>query len=331
MAGMLFAFAAAQAALYVLAVLAAPIAVAAVLRHMRWLRALWIKAVSVLALLPVVAGGIFKAGVTLGAFFAGEGLLSILVRLLWLWGATGFLIALAGILGRVTLSASLSALGQLSQNVKAIAATAVMAGSAAAGAGGLGIIGSAVSNLGGPGGREGVGGSSGADSTAIGHYDQAAALTQQAGTWSALGMPAPAQYARNQAHGHELTARKLELKERLARFSVDVAGDDGRESSTAPNKHFSATVNSRIADSFVKPLKEFKPGFSGLSPHFKRAGFDPEVVAERYPEDTARMAAAYLAHPEQIDQADEPLLEAARLAGAEDFRREIFGRDESAW
>ena len=56
MAGMLFAFAAAQAALYVMAVLAAPLAVAGVLRHMRWLRALWIKAVALLVLMPVAAG-----------------------------------------------------------------------------------------------------------------------------------------------------------------------------------------------------------------------------------------------------------------------------------
>jgi hypothetical protein len=40
MAGMLFAFGAANAALYVMAVVAAPIAVAGVLRHMRWLRSL---------------------------------------------------------------------------------------------------------------------------------------------------------------------------------------------------------------------------------------------------------------------------------------------------
>ena len=133
MAGMLFAFGAANAALYIMAVVAAPIAVAGVLRHMRWLRSLWIKAVAVLALLPVVAGGIFKASVSLGAFFAGEGLLSLLIRLLWLWGATGFLIALAGILSRVTLSASVGALGQLSQSVKAMVSTAVMAGSVAGG------------------------------------------------------------------------------------------------------------------------------------------------------------------------------------------------------
>ena len=54
MAGMLFAFGAANAALYVMAVVAAPIAVAAVLRHMRWLRSLWIKAVAVIG---AAAGG----------------------------------------------------------------------------------------------------------------------------------------------------------------------------------------------------------------------------------------------------------------------------------
>ena len=242
MAGMLFAFGAANAALYVMAVVAAPIAVAGVLRHMRWMRSLWIKAVAVLALLPVAAGGIFKASVTLGAFFAGEGLLSLLIRLLWLWGATGFLIALASILSKVTLSASVEALGQLTQGVKAMISTAVLAGSiattgGAAASGGAGVSGPASPNK--PGmisGGSGLGGGGTAGATLggtlspggsglgegeaiLGHYSQAEALTQQAGTFSAMGFHAPAQYPRTQAHGHELAARKLALGRRLARFS----------------------------------------------------------------------------------------------------------------
>ena len=61
-AGMLFAFASSNAVLFILAVLAPPVAIASVLPQVRWLRSLWIKAVLLIALLPVVAGGVFKAG-----------------------------------------------------------------------------------------------------------------------------------------------------------------------------------------------------------------------------------------------------------------------------
>jgi hypothetical protein len=344
MAGMLFAFGAANAALYVMAILAAPIAVAAVLRHMRWLRSLWIKAVAILALLPVVAGGIFKAGVTLSAFFAGEGLLSLLIRLLWLWGATGFLIALAGILARVTLSASVGAMGQLSQSLKTMMSTAVMAGVVTGGgvgaAGSAGLVNGAGSNLHG-GGIAGtalgspppLGGESGSGGgeAIMGHYDQAAALTGQAGAFSALGLSTPAQYARTQARAHELAARKLELGQRLARFSGYVPESTGGRDqvSAAPDFGFSATVNQRIATTFSNTVTGFDEGFSGLSNHIAQAGFDPRVVAERYPEDTGRMVSAYLNQPQQIEQAEEPLLEAARLGGADGFRADIFGEGPS--
>jgi hypothetical protein len=165
----------------------------------------------------------------------------------------------------------------------------------------------------------------------MGHYDQAAALTQQSGNFSALGLQAPAQYARTQARGHELAARKLELGQRLARFSgyVSESTNVRDEISNAPDFGFSATVNQRVATTFSNTATGFDEGFAGLSNHIEQAGFDPRVVAERYPEDTGRMVSAYLQYPDRIDQANEPLLEAARLGGADGFRVDIFGRDES--
>jgi len=318
------------------------------------MRSLWIKAVAVLALLPVVAGGIFKASVTLGAFFAGEGLLSLLIRLLWLWGAAGFLIALASILSKVTLSASVEALGQLTQGVKAMISTAVLAGSiATTGAGAAGMASPQMSGMISGGSGSGGSGAAGAlmggasssgrgtgsgDSEAIlEHYNQAEAFNQHAGAFSALGLRAPAQYARTQAHGHELTARKLELGRRLARFSgvesgftnaSDGISDPRSEVAKIPDFGFSRTVNQGIAATFSNTVTGFQAGFSGLAPHLEQAGFDPRVVAERYPEDTGRMVAAYLAQPDQIDQAENPLLEAALLGGAEGFRKDILGDSE---
>ena len=101
------------------------------------------------------------------------------------------------------------------------------------------------------------------------------------------------------------------------------------EISNAPNFGFSPTVNQGIATTFSNTVTGFEEGFSGLSNHIEQAGFDPQVVAERYPEDTGRMVSAYLDHPDRIDQADDPLLEAARLGGADGFRADIFGGDES--
>jgi hypothetical protein len=105
--GMAAAVATSQAVLFVLAIVAPVVAVMAVVPQMRWLRGLWLKSVAVLALLPVAAGGIFKAGVSLAAYFDGGGLAAMLIRLFWLWGAVGFLLSLAGILGKMTLSSAI--------------------------------------------------------------------------------------------------------------------------------------------------------------------------------------------------------------------------------
>jgi hypothetical protein len=348
MAGMLFAFAVAQAALFTLAVLAPPLAVAGVLPQMRWLRALWLKAVSLLALMPIVAGGIFKASVTLGLFFSGQGLLSILIRLLWLWGATGLLLALAGILSRVTLSASAEALGQLTGAVKAIVSTAVLAGTAAAGAGtagggaGGGAAGaSAGASTGGLGGLGGGGpglatgsaaanaGPSGDGDAAdiMGHYNQAQALTRRAGTLGALGLHAPAQYTRTQAHLHELEARKLDLQNRMARFlggESGAASDLRGELTAVQDFGFSRSVNQGIQATFSGTAEEFQDGFTGFSQHIAQAGLDPHRVAEQYPEDMGRMVDAYVNNPITIESAANPLLAAAEQGGVDPPLRDIF-------
>jgi hypothetical protein len=372
MAGMLFAFAAAQAVLYVLAVVAPAVAVAGVLRQMRWMRSLWIKAVAVLALLPVVAGGIFKAGVALSSFFSGGGLLTILIRLLWLWGAVGFLLALAGILSRVTLSAGGEALGEATGAVKAIIGTAVLAtaavgtaGAAAGAAGAAGAGGAAASGAGGVGGGTGggVGGaaaggaaasgvSGGANSggSILGELDQAQAHTRQAGTLSALGFHGPAQYVRSQAHLHELAARRMQLEERLARFggggsradwgqdefrsdSAEAGGGDGAGEQLVG---YSRSVDARIQRAFPGSGQDFHAGLEAFSPHIESHGLDPQILAQSYPEDTARMVSAYLADPEAVGGADDPLLEAARRGGAKDFIEGIYmdsqpGPAASSW
>jgi hypothetical protein len=135
--GLAAAFAVAQAVLFVLATVAPILAVLAAVPQMRWLRGLWLKAVAVLALLPVAAGGIFKAGVILSYFFSGGGLSELLIRLFWLWGAVGFMLSLAGILGKMTLSTAVESTARVGRGVRDIVATAAGAamGSPAASAG----------------------------------------------------------------------------------------------------------------------------------------------------------------------------------------------------
>jgi hypothetical protein len=120
---------------------------------------------------------------------------------------------LASILSKVTLSASVEALGQLTQGVKAMISIAVLAGSIAttggAAAGGASMGGASYGSEAGLGDSEAI----------LEHYNQAEALTQQARAFSNLGLRAPAQHARTQAHGHELAACRLGLGKRLTRFS----------------------------------------------------------------------------------------------------------------
>ena len=130
-AGLGFAFAVTQAVLFVLAAVAPVVSVAAVLPQMRWLRGLWLKAASVLALIPVAAGSIFKAAVVLAVSFGGGGFAELLMRLLWLWGAVGFLLSLAGVLGRMTLSTAVESAGRFAGGVRSVVSIGLQAAGAA--------------------------------------------------------------------------------------------------------------------------------------------------------------------------------------------------------
>jgi hypothetical protein len=49
------------------------------------------------------------------------------------------------------------------------------------------------------------------------------------------------------------------------------------------------------------------------------------MVAQTYPEDTARMVRAYLEDPQGIERAVDPLGEAARRGGGQQFWEDVFG------
>ncbi len=330
LAGLLFSFAAANAVLFILAVLAPPVAIASVLPQVRWLRALWIKAVLLIALLPVVAGGIFKAGLSASALFTKGGLLSAVIRLIWLWGATGFLLSLSGILSKMTLSASGDAVKGMVQAAKqivsigALAASGIGAVGAGAGAAGAGAAGStgAATGVGAAGATASMGASGGlgGSEAAFSHLSAAQNHSQQAATFDALGLQKPASFHRSQAHQHELAARQAELGERMQRFGSPASSSPSTPSqpqATGQDFGFSPSVNASIGQSFGGSPTAFQQGFGGLSPHIQSAGLDPQILAAQYPEDTSRMVKAYLDHSDTINAANNPLQSAMRLGNVE--------------
>ena len=308
--GMLFAFASANAVLFILAVLAPPLAIASVLPQAGWLRSLWMKAVILIALLPIVAGGVFKAGLAASYLFDKQGLLSAIIRVIWLWGATGLLLSMAGILGKMTISTTADAFGQMIKAVQQIVSIGALAasglGAAGAGAGAAGAAGTGASASGAAASASGLSGGE----AAMSHLNAAQQLTQRAGTLDAMGLHAPAAYNRSLAHGHELSARQAELGERMQRFG------GVQSQSQLQDFGFSTSVNTAIQSNFNGSTEDFQRGFQALSPHISQHGLDPNALAAQYPEDTAQMVQAYLNHSEEISQARDPLYRASELGKA---------------
>lgn len=308
--GMLFAFASANAVLFILAVLAPPLAIASVLPQATWLRSLWMKAVILIALLPIVAGGVFKAGMAASTWMGQQGILSAILRVIWLWGATGLLLSLAGILGKMTISTTADAFGGLIKAAQQVVSIGMLAASGvgAAGAGAVGAAG-ATTGAGASATSTATSGITGAEA-AMGHLNAAQQLTQQAGNLEAMGLRAPAAYNRSLAHGHELAARQAELGERMQRFNG--------APSTSPSDDFgfSPSVNASIQSNFNGSPQEFQQGFQSMSADITQHGMDPNVFAAQYPQETAQMTRAYLDHPEEIMTARDPLMRASELGNA---------------
>src|SRR5689334_2677259 len=137
---MLFAFGVAQATLYSLAAIGPSVAVASVVPEMKWLRSLWIKGAVLVALMPIMAGGIFKAGIGVAAKTVGlGGMMEGVFRVLWLFGAAGLLLSVTGILFRITLGAAGEAVQKMWDVAKGVAGTIALVGAVAATGGVAGI------------------------------------------------------------------------------------------------------------------------------------------------------------------------------------------------
>ena len=89
-------------------------------------------------------------------------------------------------------------------------------------------------------------------------------------------------------------------------------------------------LNQRIAAAYGPDPAGFETAFDELAGDLRQAGFEPQVVAASYPEAVGGMAAAYRDQAAEIEQSEAPLLAAARLAGADDFRRVLGDSDVAA-
>jgi len=334
MAGLLFAFTSAQAALFVLAILGPGIAVAAVIPQMRWLRSLWLKGVVLISLLPLIAGGVFKAAVSVAGSLSHGGLVLSLVRLLWLFGATGALLSLSGILAKMTLSASGEAAKKAFGVAKGLVATAALAAAtggvgAAAGAGGAAAGSSAGAGMGtAAAGTAATGAAnSAASSTASTGLGAEAAHLSKAQSFNKLGTALDAVGAHGQARvayglgrGQEMAARQDQLQSRIEGFGGAARGAQANQSvseSTEIGFPASTQVKRDILNGFGGSPESFQSAFSGLSSHIEAAGFSSEGFAAQYPQDVGMMARTYLQTGGEIEGADRPLWETAQRASVD--------------
>jgi len=342
-AGLGMAFAAANAAMYVMAVIAPFVAVVGAVPQMRWLRSLWIKGSSVVALMPIIAGGIFKAS-TLAAnpFLPGGGLLSVLVRLLWMAGSVGFLLSLAGILGKFTISATVGVFGKAVGAVKSVATMAAVVGSAGVGSAGASVgAGVGAGATASPGARgaaatgmaagEGASAASSRLSSAMEHLETAQSHTQSGAIFSASGLQGLAQYHRSQAQIHTLAARRDELQTRMNR--IGSSSTEASETSTSiswgvggdPGLDQAVLQRAVSQGGYAGSPEEFAQNLNALESMAQQSGFSLNAMAPHYPEEVGRMARAYQDDPHRFEGASQPLLGFANLAGADNIADVLGG------
>jgi len=333
---MAFSFAAANSVLYVLAFLGPPLAVISVIPQMRWMRSLWTKAASIVALLPFIAGTIFNAGVSLGMLtFQGKGLISTMMHILWLWGAAGLMLSLAGILGRITLSATTEAFGKIGEGVKGVANVAALGmGAGAAGGGATGFVeaGTASASLGGAGAAPGS--EIGYLQQAMGHYQSAQRWNMAGAVLDTAGLPA-GRFFRSLAQQQQLTGRQAELSARISHLAPDDEdlvnalpasdGDEHLKMNPPDGVHPGVYVKALGAypgggqTHFLQGYNEFKGVLEG------KTDVQLGSVLSSYPEDVGKMVYAYQVQPDAIAGADDPLRQAAAMGGAKDVLSDFYG------
>jgi hypothetical protein len=169
------------------------------------------------------------------------------------------------------------------------------------------------------GGASLITGDEGSYPAALSHLSQAGTHTQHAALFDTLGLRAPARYAHHLAQREQLAARQAELAGRLARFAGAVA-----EPQIENEIGLSPDLYQQVLSGFGGPAQDLVQSFRDLSGLEDSAPALP-VLAARYPRETGRVVRAYQEDPQHIEAAENPLLEAARQAGARRILRDVFG------
>ncbi|HKI55011.1 MAG TPA: hypothetical protein VJ987_12865 [Anaerolineales bacterium] len=334
-AGMIFAFGVAQATLYVLAVLGPSFAVASVIPEMRWLRSMWIKGAVVVAIMPIMAGGIFKAGILASTYLSvnsGVGIVSGMIRIIWMFGAAGMLLTISGMLGKITLGTAGDALGKMWDAAKGIAGTVALVaagvatgGAAMAGEGAVVATGGggevAASSLG-----TAVTGGGGNLSGAMQSLNNAGAMNTMSNIFNTMGLSGHARVAGGLARSHELDARKHELSSRIDNFG---GGRQQGQGNSGPDLGIQGVTDrsaQTILDNFGGSADEFKQVFPVIRDGFQSAGLDIGIVANQAPRDLGSMAKAYSGNPDYYNSTDDMLSTLASDAMASNILRSLQGR-----
>jgi hypothetical protein len=316
-AGLIFAFGVAQATLFVLAVLGPSFAVASVIPEMRWLRSLWVKGVVLVAIMPIMAGGIFKAGILASTYLVvSGGILSGIIRILWLFGAAGMLMTMTGILGRITLGSAAETLGKMWDAAKGIVGMVALVGAGVA-TGGAALAGEGAFVAGGGAAAAGSGGESALAGGMGGGLDslgKASTMNSMSTLFSGMGLPRHAQVAGGLARGHEIEARSQELSTRIGHFNGHQQEGPARDLGISGVTQKTAQT---MLDNFGGSSDDFKQVFPAIESRLRSSGLEPGVVANQYPRELGSMARLYRDNPDYYNSSPDMLLALSQDAFAQ--------------
>ena len=325
--GLLLAFFLARAVLFILAALGPSIFVCGVVPQLRWLRGLWIKGLTIVALLPLIAAGVFKVTAAVNVAITGDNILTGVIHIAWMLGMVGILMSVVGILGRITLSATADAVKGVVNAVKGVLDVAAMAaiGVATGGAGlaaAPAVAGRAVAGggtaAGGAVAGGGVAAGGGAAMMADGELARAGLANQSSGLFRALGMDKAAGLQQNLGQGHQINARRLELQDRMK--ALDGQGDGNN--SKYDDLGFSLPPDEKNPDKVGQVLKDyggnardFQKSFMELSPEIRNnSDVPPTIWAQQHWQDVGKLARTW-----DSRKADESFREVAERSGINDL------------
>jgi hypothetical protein len=265
------------------------------------------------------------------------------------------MLSLAGILGKMTITTTADAAGQI---VKAVADVAgviavgaatggvgLAAGAGAAGAGAAGGAGGLAAGVGGAGGLAAGAGSGEAAglASASSHLGAAQDLNTIGGYAQALGLRGTAGLSRTLSSGESLAARQAELASRMGRLGVggmsrgggnnrpnddgeetiqpDTDGGSGGAQGTGSGRGLPFDVADNVwqdaLQGFGGPEENLGPAYADISPLLNQNGRDipPENFFSAHAQQAGLMSSIYSSERNEIDKKPDPLMELLQRAG----------------